>query len=283
MRHPVREWLDEAWARTRLVRVIEGGEEDRPLSERDVLGWVEGPDELAELRVLTSAGGFTGDICRCPGSLTLSLHDADGEPVGRGTIHGDDVAWERARFRDNLTVADPVGLTLFLTKHGPSRRLLHLNSKLSYAMGLREGRPQTRQAGHGRYGSRELARRQVPVSLRRALAEVSGTDAGKLPEAEVSGFREQLAADHPDPVGRSEALLRWLGVLPYPVEAESGEGVLVSRLLEGLDPVLCAAVLPQPLEDEVALGLLRWAWHQRGADLADLVDLVEPTVRAVLG
>ncbi|MFF3066883.1 hypothetical protein [Kitasatospora sp. NPDC057936] len=281
MGHPVREWLDDAWARTRLVQVIVGGEGEGPLAGRDVLGWVENPDELAQLRSLTTEGGFTGDICRCLGSLTLSLHDADGEPVGSGTIHSTDVAWERARFRDNLTVADPVGLTLFLAGRGAPGLLLNLVPRLSYAMGLREGAHQTRQAGHGRYGSGELVRRQAPVSLRPALAKVPGRDAGQLPEAQVGAFREQLAADYPDPADRAAALLTWLGSLPHPMEAEFGEGVLVLRLLEGLDPVGCATALPQPLDDRVVLGLLRWAWEQP-VDL-DLVDLAEPTVRALLG
>ncbi|MEU8515759.1 hypothetical protein AB0C76_29905 [Kitasatospora sp. NPDC048722] len=281
MGHPVREWLDDAWARTRIVQVIAGGEGEGRLSGRDVLGWIEGPDELAQLRALTAEGRFTGDVCRCPGSVTLSLHDADGEPVGSGTVHSTDVAWERARFRDNLTVADPVGLMLFLAGRGAPGLLLHLVPRLSYAMGLGEGVHRTRQAGHGPYGSEELARRQVPASLRPALAKISGRAAGQLPEAQVDAFREQLAADYPDPAGRAVALLTWLGGLPHPTEAGFGEGVLVLRLLEGLDPVRRAAALPQPLHDRVVLGLLRWAWEQP-ADV-DLVGLVEPTVRALLG
>ncbi|MFE2410142.1 hypothetical protein ACFXDE_17575 [Kitasatospora sp. NPDC059408] len=97
----------------------------------------------------------------------------------------------------------------------------------------------------------------------------------------MGAFREQLAADYPDPAGRAAALLTWLGSLPHPMEAEFGEGVLVLRLLEGLDPVGRATALPQPLDDRVVLGLLRWAWEQP-VDL-DLVNLVEPTVRALLG
>ncbi len=274
MRHPIRVWLDDAWARTRLVQVLAGGEGDGPLSGRRVLGRIESPDALAELRVVTSDGSFSGDICRCPGGLTLSLHDADGEFVGRGTLHGGGaVAWERARFRDNLEIADPLGLALLLAEHGASHRLVHFVPQLADAMGLREDRTRARKAGHGRGGAVRLTRRQVPASLRSALV--------KLSEAEVDGLRERLADEYPDPAGRSVALLRWLGSLPEPAGAESDEGALVRRLLEGLDPVRGAAALARPPDGAVTLGLLRWGRYQPGDP--DIADLVGPGMRALLG
>ncbi|MER6352258.1 hypothetical protein ABT186_10495 [Streptomyces sp. NPDC001634] len=119
----IRIWLDEVWGRTEAALVLEGGDDGGPLAERPVLGEVCDPEELAELRALTTAGDFLDDICRCYGSLTLALLDAEGEFIGSGSYHGrTDIAWERGRFRNNLQVADPAGLLDFLERRGAYRR-----------------------------------------------------------------------------------------------------------------------------------------------------------------
>jgi hypothetical protein len=119
----IRTWLTDAWSRTEAALILGGPGLGTPLLERPVAGEVFTPAGLAELRALTTAGDFTGDICRCPGSPTLALLDADGEFIGTGSLHGGtDVSWERGRFRNNLTVADPEGLRVFLERHRTRER-----------------------------------------------------------------------------------------------------------------------------------------------------------------
>ncbi|OIK01984.1 hypothetical protein BIV25_04225 [Streptomyces sp. MUSC 14] len=114
----VRAWLADVWSRTEAALILGGPDLGTPLLERPVAGEVFARGGLAELRALTATGDFTGDICRCPGSPTLALLDADAEFIGRGSLHGGtDVSWERGRFRNNLTVADPEGLRAFLERH----------------------------------------------------------------------------------------------------------------------------------------------------------------------
>ncbi|MEV5612148.1 hypothetical protein [Streptomyces sp. NPDC052225] len=45
---------------------------------RPVRAEVYDADALAELRALTSTGGFADGICRCPGGTTLDLADRGG-------------------------------------------------------------------------------------------------------------------------------------------------------------------------------------------------------------
>ncbi|MGQ5639797.1 MULTISPECIES: hypothetical protein [unclassified Streptomyces] len=114
----IRDWLAEAWSRTAGALVLGGLDLGTPPAGRPVAGEIFEPSDLAELRVLTTTGEFTGDICRCPGSPTLALLDSDGEFIATGSLHGGrDVSWERARFRNNLTVADPDALMAFLERH----------------------------------------------------------------------------------------------------------------------------------------------------------------------
>ncbi|MDG4858637.1 hypothetical protein P8605_10820 [Streptomyces sp. T-3] len=117
-------WLDGTWQRAAAAVVLDGGDGGGPLAERRVRGEIFDQDGLAQLRTLTTTGQFLGDVCRCLGSLTIGLLDADGEFIGRGSLHaGTDVAWERGRFGNNLVVADPAGLALFLTGRGVFRTL----------------------------------------------------------------------------------------------------------------------------------------------------------------
>ncbi|WP_262059025.1 hypothetical protein [Streptomyces sp. STR69] len=115
----IRDWLDEVWGRTEAAVVLEGGDYSGPLAGRRICGEVFDPEDVAELRALTTTGEFANDICRCHGSVTIALLDAEAEFIGSGSVHGEtDVSWERGRFRNNLEVADPEGLVAFLERHG---------------------------------------------------------------------------------------------------------------------------------------------------------------------
>ncbi|MGW3175651.1 hypothetical protein [Streptomyces sp. NPDC001153] len=119
----VRDRPARAWSRTEGVLILGGPDLGTPLAERPVAGEVLAPQELTELRALTTTGEFTGDICRRPGSPTIALLDAAGEFIGAGSLHGgQDISWERARFRNNLTVADPDALLAFAERHRTPRR-----------------------------------------------------------------------------------------------------------------------------------------------------------------
>ncbi|GGN75746.1 hypothetical protein GCM10011579_056100 [Streptomyces albiflavescens] len=97
--------------------ILKHGDDGGPLAERRVLGEVFDRDGLAELRALTTTGEFLNDICRCHGSLTVALLDADGEFIASGSYHGrTDISWERGRFGNNLEVADPERLRAFLER-----------------------------------------------------------------------------------------------------------------------------------------------------------------------
>ncbi|WP_338700810.1 hypothetical protein V2W30_27925 [Streptomyces sp. Q6] len=115
----IRAWLDDVWGRAEAAVLLAGGDTDVPLTERPVCGEVYDADALAELRALTTGGVFADDICRCLGGMTLVLLDAGGEFIARGSLHGPEtVAWERARFRNNLDLTDPDGLRRFLERVG---------------------------------------------------------------------------------------------------------------------------------------------------------------------
>ncbi|MFF5802766.1 hypothetical protein [Streptomyces sp. NPDC012746] len=285
MRHPVEEWFDETWARARLVQVLAGGEQTVPLDARPELGRVESAGGLAELRALSTRGDITDDVCRCLGSLTLALRDAEGLLLARASLHGGDaLLWDGGRRCGNLELGDPLGLALLLARHGEVRTLAHFSTRFALALGLREGRPQFRQAGHGPHGAGLLESRGVPRVLRPELAGVSGHDCARLPEAGVERLRSLLAGWEPYEHRRAVALLAWLGRLPETMEAEFGEGVLVRTLLRGLDPVAAACDTSLPVDAQVALGLLRWAGAADEADAVDgmmLADLVEPALRRV--
>ncbi|MGW1164985.1 hypothetical protein [Streptomyces sp. NPDC002550] len=84
----VRDRPARAWSRTEGVLILGGPDLGTPLAERPVAGEVLAPQELTELRALTTTGEFTGDICRRPGSPTIALLDAAGEFIGAGSLHG---------------------------------------------------------------------------------------------------------------------------------------------------------------------------------------------------
>ncbi|WP_448318108.1 hypothetical protein, partial [Streptomyces sp. CO7] len=121
----VRAWLEDVWSRAGAALLLPGGELGPPLDRRPVLAEVFDPGALAGLRELTTGGTFTGDICRCHGHATLVLLDQDAEIAATASLHGTDtVAWQRARFRNDLEVADPTALTAWLRRAAPAALLL---------------------------------------------------------------------------------------------------------------------------------------------------------------
>ncbi|WP_053709966.1 hypothetical protein [Streptomyces sp. NRRL B-3648] len=115
----IRAWPAQVWSRTEAALVLAGGDLRVPLADRPVLGEVFDDAALGELRGLATEGEFAGDICRCPGSLTVALLNAQGAVTGAAGLHGGtDLAWGRNRFRNNLAVADPQGLCAFLRRYG---------------------------------------------------------------------------------------------------------------------------------------------------------------------
>ncbi|MFG2588565.1 hypothetical protein [Streptomyces sp. NPDC048438] len=290
MGHPVEKWWDEVWAGTRLVEVLAGGEGPEPLDGRTVLARIDSAEALAELRALSTRGTVGDDRCRCLGSTTLALRGGEGQLLGRASLHGNDaLLWEGGRFCGNLELADPAGLLLLLARQGTARRLALLSTRLAYALELREGRPQFRQAGRGPHGAELLEARHVPGVLRTRLREVPGRECADLDAARVDELSGLLAEAEPDGHRRALALLVWLGRLPEPMEAGWGEGVLVRALLRGLDPVAAAAGSDREDDPHLVLGLLRWAdsaetpeKEATDMDAGTLADLVAPVLRRFL-
>jgi hypothetical protein len=273
------DWLSDVWARTRTVWILSGGLADGPLDDRELLAELVDPDQLSRARELTTNGRFTGDICRCLGGPTLALYDVDDQILGSATLHGHgSVSWERDRFADDLDVAEPTALTLFLSECGVNGILSSsLFTDLAKALGYYEKprRPQFRPAKL----PATLAERQVPDLLRDDLVGVTGDGTAKLPDERVREFALRLAAAEPDPVARAGALLNWLGRLPYPTEAMWGEGVLVRRLLATVTDadIVTAAAAGEPV---VALGALNWVAHQ--SDDRAVAAAIAPTLRRLL-
>lgn len=193
-------WLDDVWSRARVVQVVEGGEDGGLLSGRAVLAELRGAGSVDETRVLTTAGRFTGDICRCPGGPTIVLRDSGGGVLGRAGLHGyGSVSWERSRFRNDLAVADPAALHLFLAGQGVPGQLVCFVAPLADLLNLREGRPQFRPAGKA--GKRYLIGRAVPDVLHPVLVTVTGQQAGELSDARVDDVRRRLTDAVPSPAG----------------------------------------------------------------------------------
>lgn len=272
------DWLSDAWAGTRTLRILHGGLDDGPLPDREVLAELVDPARLARARELVTNGRFTGDVCRCLGGPTLALYDGDDRIIGSATIHGHgSVSWERPRFADDLVVARPTALTLFLSGCGLPGLLVGLLAPLAETLGHGEevDQPQFRPAGVPAL----LADRQVPDALRDELAGVPGDDAARLPDKRVGRLARRLAEAEPDRVARAAALLNWLGRLPFPTEALWGEGVLVRRLLATASEAdtVAAAASGDPA---VLLGAVNWAAHQ--PDDRRVGAAIAPTLRHLL-
>ncbi|MEV4141733.1 hypothetical protein AB0J72_57485 [Dactylosporangium sp. NPDC049742] len=106
-------------------------------SDADVLAVVTDPAELDALRRETTTGRYTGGICRCPGNLTLTLHDAGGALLGTARLHGHgSVAWAAERFHNHLDVADPTALRLRLVGWGVPGQLAGFFMALAFKLDL---------------------------------------------------------------------------------------------------------------------------------------------------
>ncbi|RSM72581.1 hypothetical protein DMB66_05435 [Actinoplanes sp. ATCC 53533] len=229
----IRERLGDVWSQAHVVQIVAGGENHGPLARRAVLAEIRSASSVDALRTLVTAGRLTGDICRCHGGPTVVVRDASGQALASASIHGyGSVSWDRSRLRNDLTVADPAGFHLFLAEHGVPHQLAMFEAPLIDRLNLYEGRPQFRPAGKA--GLPYLAERGVPDVLHPMLSDVSGRQAGELPDAQVDDARRRLTAAMPSPVDRAMALLSWLGRLSAPCEATWGEGALVRRLLSDL-------------------------------------------------
>jgi hypothetical protein len=270
------EWLDDVWSQTSAVQIVEGGEIDGPVSGRAVLVAFSDAASVDALRALTTAGRFTGDVCRCAGEPTLVLRGPAGQVLASGSLHGHGrVSWDRARSRNDLDVADPAGLRLFLAERGVPGQLASFLEPLADRLNLHEGMPQFRPAGEA--GRRYLAGRGAPEVLRPVLVTLTGQQAGELPDAQVDDVRCQLAATMPGRVERATALLSWLGRLTVPAEAFWGDGALARQLLADQSRVDLAAAATRTRTDAVAMGVVNLALHN--GDDGTLAAAVGPTLR----
>ncbi|MDG4840290.1 hypothetical protein O7631_27500 [Micromonospora sp. WMMD967] len=270
------EWLDHVWSQTRTVQIVEGGEDAGPLGSRAVLAELPDAVSVEAARELTTTGHFTGDICRCHGGPTIVLRDATGDVLAGAGLHGHgSVSWARSRFRNDLVVADPAALHVFLAGHGVPNQLTSFLAPLAELLNLREGRPQFRPAG--KKGKRYLDERGVPGVLHSVLVAVTGQQCGELSDAHVDDIRRRLAAAMPSPTARAATLLSWLGRLPIPAEALCGEGVLVRQLLADLSLLDVAAAAAQTRTGHVATGVINLIMHS--GDDGALATAIGPTLR----
>ncbi|MFY1700193.1 hypothetical protein ACN28G_00265 [Micromonospora sp. WMMA1923] len=268
-------WLGDAWSRSRVVRVVEGGEDAGPLPGRMVLAELRG-SSIATLRSLTTNGRFTGDVCRCPGGPTILLHDDLGEVVAGASIHGfGHVSWNRPRFHNDLIVADPAGLDLLLAAHGVPDQVPLFLGPLTDLLGLHEGHPQFRPAGPA--GRRDLAERGVPETLHPVLLSHTGQQSAETSVQQLDDLNSRLMTVTPSPVDRAVILLSWLGRLPVPAEAYWGEGALVRRLLAGITRADIATAAGNTRTGHTAMGVMNLLLHTR--DDHTLVTAISPTLR----
>ncbi|MET7862774.1 hypothetical protein [Micromonospora taraxaci] len=270
------EWLDHVWSRTRTVQIVEGGEDAGPLCGREVLAELPDAVSVEAARELTTTGRFTGDICRCHGGPTIVLRDATGDVLASASLHGHgSISWECSRFRNDLVVADPAALHLFLAGHGVPNQLTSFLAPLADLLNLREGRPQFRPAG--KKGKRYLDERGVPDVLHSVLVAATGQQCGELSDAHVDDVRRRLTAAIPSPTARAAILLSWLGRLPIPAEALWGEGVLVRQLLADLSLPDVAAAAAETRTGHVATGVINLIMHS--GDDGTLATAIGPTLR----
>lgn len=294
------DWLRDVWSRTRTVWFVRPESPGGALLDGVVLAELVHPADIADARRLLTTGRSTG-ICRCHGSMKIILFDEADEIIGDGAIHGHgSVSWRQQRFREDLDLAESTSLTLFLAGQGINGLVSMLHVPLVDALGCYENhnRPQFRPARR----PAELVRRQVPDVLRPYLLGISGDQARELPEERVHELAQLLVDAIPDPIDRAYSLLNWLGRLPYPTEAQWGEGALVRRLLGILedaavlaaaaaasDRVVAAAAenaVPDKLwkkcraEALVVLGALNWVTYQ--PDDLMLLPAVRPALHRLL-
>ncbi|MER7894436.1 hypothetical protein ABTX15_32010 [Micromonospora sp. NPDC094482] len=227
-------------------------------------------------RVLTTTGRFIGDICRCHGGPTIVLRDVAGEVLASAGLHGHgSVSWERSRFSNDLVVADPVALHLFVAGLGVPDQLTSFLAPLADLLNLQERRPQFRPTG--REGKRYLIERGVPSVLHPVLVAATGQQCGELSDTHVDDVRRRLTAATPSATDRAAILLSWLGRLPIPAEAFWGEGVLVRQLLADLALPDIAAAAAEARTGDVATGVVNLVMHS--GDDGTLATAIGPTLR----
>ncbi|MBV1855574.1 hypothetical protein [Catellatospora tritici] len=251
----VRQWLARAWSAATRVALLAGGEDAPPVANRPVLARVDDPVALDRLRRLTTTGTFAGDVCRCPGDLTIALYGEDGALLGAATVHGDRLSWERGRFGDDLVLADPVRLELYFSELGIRGTARALLGWMISALDLDEGEIQFRPAGD----VAAMAANRVPAALSAQLLNLSGPAAGDAAEDTVDRLFDRLRRSVPDHAVAARALLGWLGSTTWPGEALSGDGLLARRLLARLDPAVVVGQFPTLVEAPEVMGALVFA------------------------
>lgn len=185
------------------------------------------------------------------------------------------MSWDRSRFRNDLTVADPAEFHLFLAEHGVPHQLAMFKAPLTDRLNLHEGRPQFRPAGEA--GRPYLADRGVPDVLHPMLLAVSGRQVGEFPDAQIADARRRLTAAMPSPVDRATALLSWLGRLSVPCEETWGEGALVRRLLADLPEADLTAASEAASSAHVVMGVVNTDTYSEGNGMLALA--VGPALR----
>ncbi|MET8357759.1 hypothetical protein [Micromonospora sp. NPDC005171] len=270
------DWLDDVWARAHAVQIVEGGEDSGPLAGRDILAELPDAGSIDTARVLTTTGRFIGDICRCHGGPTIVLRDLAGEMLTSAGLHGHgSVSWERSRFRNDLVVADPGALHLFLAGLGVPDQLTSFLAPLADLLHLQEGHPQFRPTGPE--GKRYLIERGVPGVLHPVLVAATGQQCGELSDTHDDDVRRRLTTATPAATDRAAILLSWLGRLPIPAEAFWGEGVLVRQLLADLALPDIATAAAETRTGDVATGVVNLVMHS--GDDGTLATAIGPTLR----
>lgn len=244
-------WLAGRWDSVAAVGLA-------PISDASARVLVTDAALIAELRFLTTAGRFIGDIIRSRGAFALELLDVDDEPIGSAVLHSSGhVSWEE--LGDDLLVDRPVDLWLLLDRCGLSAALTPLLPLLVDALDLHETDEQLRPALPDDAVDRVMAARRAPVALWTSLARRPSEELADLDDDEVDGLHEKLASAVGDPVERARQLLAWTGSLTWTTEILSGEGPLAMRLLacEERQDVLTA--MTRPADRHVVMGGLCWA------------------------
>ena len=255
----VAEWLHGVWGNTSRLEVLAGGEDAGVVADRRVLVVIDDGDVLSRMRRLTSTGTFTGDICRCPGEMTLALYRDDGELLGSGAVHGGDVvAWKRDEFHDDLEILNPLALSFALAELGVPGLASAVLPLFLDVLGLREGDIQLRLAGEGSDDA-TLATRRMPEVLWSDLRAISSEDLGRLGEVEFARLSARLQVVAPDPVRRMLLLLEWLGSLTWPTEITMGEGVFVRWCLDRFDVDELLEQIDRELLDSELMGMAGYA------------------------
>ena len=246
-------------SRAHAVQIVEGGEDSGPLAGRGILAELPDAGSVDTARVLTTTGRLIGDMCRCHGGPTIVLRDVAGEVLASAGLHGHgSVSWERSRFCNDLVVADPGALHLFLAGLGVPDQLTSFLAPLADLLNLREGRPQFRPAG--REGKRYLIERGVPSALHPVLVAATGQQCGELSDTHVDDVRRRLTAATPSATGRAAILLSWLAGSPFR-QRHSGAKVFWCGSYSPISRCPTSRPqLPKPAPATSQRGWSTWSW-----------------------